>query len=663
MMDPEEQLRRLAAGRAEQVEPFVPDPSEAEVIPLLARRWPVSIAAAVLAIAAVGAGSFAVFGTSEETPSSEFAVESSPDMAGTTSTVLSDLVIPDVVGNSAEDALAELEEAGFDAEFSVLWVEPDDKRLNVVTEVIPDLAVPGSNTVEVVVARLAPRTQAHAACDRPAHTMGDLDDDTRLDAIFPRWTDGVLTELEVCTAAGGRSAISGLSLGAITHVGDIDLNGFDDIVVSTATNSGTTAPGVQRSHLFNLREGTETTELVEIDVVLQIGPRDDGTNEWWGCFAFTPDSSAGAERLAIGTWWDLPDGDIEWRLTETFIAGGGVTDGEVVGGTGPEIPGRAGCLAGLDPAACAVSDLRVSLVGDVDGDGVDDLVAPRDNLLCLGNGVIAPIGDVATNAEVWFLDDIDDDGRLEVFLGDTSSDSLAVRPFTFGAAGEVSEYVRLDGLAFEECCTQDTVKVTAPNVWRRWFSCVEPSGGQPARLVWGRYQISEEGLVRWTAATLPVVAEPSAVESDDETVALVPEIFEVMVDGEPTDAWIPGNGCRSGNGVWRAPASLEFAEDGTATASSIEAFNESVQGDDIDRRFAQVREALDIGRRLQSASGYREVATAGLIEISGLPDDSVAALRWEVTFTEDGSSVVDVQHTWVCQPERGHEAFSAEFCA
>ena len=636
MMDPEEQLRRLAAGRAEQVEPFVPDLSEAaaaeqddnenlaEVITFLARRWPVSVAAAILAIAAVGTGSFAAFGASDETPSSEFAGESSQAVAETTSTVLSDLVIPDVVGNSAEDALAELEEAGFDAEFSVLWVEPDDERLGFVAEVIPDLAVPDSQTVEVIVARLAPVALAQAACDRPAHTMGDLDDDTRLDAIFPRWTDGVLIELEVCTAAGGRSAISGLSLGAITHVGDIDLNGFDAIVVSasaTATNNdtnnnGAAASGVRRSHLFNLREGTETTELVEIDVVLQIGPCDDGTNDWWGCFAFTLDSSAGAERLAIGTWWDLADGDIEWRLTETFIADGGVTDGEVVGGTGLEIPGRAGCLADLNPAACAVSDLRVSLVGDVDGDGVDDLVAPRDNLLCLGNGVIAPIGDAATNTEVWFPDDIDNDGRLEVFLGNTTPDSLAVRPFTFGAAGEVREYVRPDGLAFEECCTQDTVMVTAPDVWRRWFSCVEPSGGQLAQLVWGRYQISEEGLVRWTDATLPLVAAESVEESGTRIVALVPKIFEVSVEGEPTDAWIPGNGCRSGNGVWRAPASLEFAEDGTA----------------------------------------------GLIEISGLPDDSVAALRWEVTFTEDGSSVVDLQHAWACQPGRGHESFSTKFC-
>ena len=211
---------------------------------------------------------------------------------------------------------------------------------------------------------------------------------------------------------------------------------------------------------------------------------------------------------------------------------------------------------------------------------------------------------------------MDNDGRLEVFLGNTTPDSLAVRPFTFGAAGEVREYVWPDGLAFEECCTQDTVMVTAPDVWRRWFSCVEPSGGQLAQLVWGRYQISEEGLVRWTDATLPLVAAESVEESGTRIVALVPEIFEVSVEGEPTDAWIPGNGCRSGNGVWRAPASLEFAEDGTAE----------------------------------------------LIEISGLPDDSVAALRWEVTFTEDGSSVVDLQHAWACQPGRGHESFSTKFC-
>ena len=624
MTDPEEQLRRLAEGRAEMVEPFTvdrlrrPEPGEtevADVIELTPRRWPAVAAAVFLAIVAVSAGVFAVFagpdgsrgdesadaplGTTDSTDSTDStgiddatSVDSVEPSATTTTTVVPDVSIPDVVGDPFADAAEEILAAGLEVQLGAFYVEGGDPRLGEVVEATADGAL-----IELVVARLAPSLRSTDPCQRPAYLLGSFDDDLLVDRVFPRFTEGRITEIEICTGSGVRVVTGNLDLHRIELVADIDLDGRDELVVSLDP------------------AGTSTRVLALVD---------------------------GA-------------------LTEQ-VSAGGIDIG----------------VAEIDPVPeCLIHELDVAMVGDVDGNGFLDLVSPRDGIACLNGGPIVALGDLADDAGVWFLDDIDDDGALEVFIGQTTAESISVRPYSIADDGTITP------AAEEDCCVQTTPAGAAviadrdagpddaepdepepdepepdepesdePEVTARWFSCIAARPGRDAGLISGRYWLDvETGTVTWTIDVGPEAgADRTYTMGFDDPLA--------------TDAWIPGNGCRNSANVWIAPATIEFGDDGTAVAESVADFNASIGVDDPGRRLIRLRQALGIADGFREADGpYRESITEGWFELGGLHDDSVAATRWSFEFSDDGSSLISVTRTLACQPGRGHDDFSTEPCA
>lgn len=630
MTDPEEQLRRLAEGRAQMVGPFTADhlgrgePSDAaapevaevaEVIELTPRRWPAAVAAACLAIAAAGAGVFAVFAgpdgiRDDEAADSSFATIASAEStessdidddtsggdveasATSTTAVVPDVSIPDVVGDAFAEAAEEILAAGLEVELGSFYVEGGDPRLGEVVEATADGAL-----VELVVARLAPSLRSTDPCQRPAYLLGSFDDDLLVDRVFPRFTEGRITEIEICTGSGVRAITGDLDLHRIELVADIDLDGRDELVVSV--------------------------------------------------------DPAGAATRVLAF--------VDGALTE-LVSAGGIDIG----------------LDDLDPVPeCLIHEPDVALLGDVDGDGTLDRVSLRDGIACLDGGPVVDLGDLADDAGVWFLDDIDDDGALEVFVGQTTAETMTVRPYSISSDGTITP------AAEEDCCVQTTPAAAAalaeaaleeaeaeadgeaesgadPDAVAepaRWFSCIAGRAGAAggaehgAELIAGRYWIDvETGVVTWT---VDVGSEADA----DRTYAMT---FD---DPLATDAWIPGNGCRNSSQMWITPATIEFGDDGTAVADSVAEFNASIAGDDPGRRLVRLRQALGIADQFGEADGpYRESIAEGWFELAGLHDDSGAATRWTFEFSDDGSSLVSISRSWACRPGRGHHDFSTESC-
>ncbi len=596
MIDPEEQLRRLAEGRAESVDPFRAEEVSGEiaaVVELAIRRWPAAVAAGVLAIGAVGAMVFAVLvgpdgrgaefaddavaiAVTSSAASSGDSTESGPGVhtASTSTTVVPpDVSIPDVVGDDADAALAALDEAGLEALLRSVFVDGADERLGEVIEVTAE-----GEVVEVVVARLAPSSRSTDPCLRPAHLLGMFDDDALVDRVHPRFVDGRITEIEICTGAGERVIGVGLDLHRIELVTDIDGDGLDDLVASTE-----------------------------------------------------------ADGLA----------DRAWSLVD-----GALVENPALGDTGIQV-------APIDPAPeCLINELDVAMAGDVDGDGDDDFVSVRDGVVCLvPAGPVVSLGAAGDDAGIWFLDDIDGDGAVEVFIGATTVDDIRVRPYSISADG------RVEPAAVEDCCVQTTLDAavryaaaaasTDQPTTARWFSCVAGEADGSVELVSGRFWVDlEDGRVDWTV--------------DVGTEASIDVTYSMTFDDPlSTDAWIPGNGCRNNAARWIAPATIEFDDDGTATAASIEAFNTSITGDDPGRRVIRLREALGVADRLSAASGtghYRESIDDGRFELVGLDDESIAGVRWRYRFSDDGTMLESVVREWSCQPEGGAPEFSTEAC-
>ncbi|MDW3220488.1 MAG: PASTA domain-containing protein [Acidimicrobiales bacterium] len=646
MIDPTEQLRRLAEARAEQVDPFTvdelerPDPERqgAVVLPFIARRWPAAVAAGLLAIVALGAGLFATFGGSSPPADDVFAAGPDVDL-DTPSTVLDEVVLPDVVDLPADEAAAELSELGLDPTFDVLFVAPGDDRLGrVVAMSLPEgMTVPAGETIELQVARLAPTSLSADACQRPAHLLGTFDDDRLLDAVHPRFLGDTITEVEVCTAAGSRPVVYDLGFRRLAGVHDLDGNGTDEIV----------GPLDDAETIWQVL-AMDGGEVVRIDTVLPFGPQAGGpVHDWWGCQAF---ADSGLERLAIGTWEDQGD-TISWELTEFNIVGAALVAGATERSSGPAsdgLPGRDRCEprpADVAPA-CPIVELNVAVVGDLDGDGRDDIVSPRDDLVCWGDGLVRAIGPAAATAEIWFLDDIEDDGRLELFLGSTTYESTSARPYA------VNENRGFVPAADADCCTQNLPRQILPEDTEfvgRWFSCVAASALGPAELIGGTFRHPGDGSVEWTI---------------DVGSRADPELVHRSQVGDPRsiDAWRPGNGCRGSSPVWRAPAAIEFADDGSVRPDTVAAFNAWTAGDDLDRRFVRLREALRVSESIRQGETYREDLTAGTIEITDLRDDSVGTVRYTFAFDEAGRDLLSVDQQWACQPGRGHEDYGTEPC-
>ncbi|MEM7140413.1 MAG: PASTA domain-containing protein [Actinomycetota bacterium] len=646
MIDPSEQLRRLAEHRSEQVEPFTVDELErphessrgAVVLPFLARRWPSAIAAGLLLLVALAATAFAVLGGDGDDDEIEQAV-ADPDR-GTLSTLLDASAVPDVVGLTPEEAAAALEDRGLEPQFSVLWVDEDELLGSVVAQSLPvDLLVAEGETVVLQVARPAPTTLSTDPCQRPAHLLGIFDDDRLVDAVHSRTDeDGRINEVEVCTAAGSRPVAYDMDFERLAAVTDLDGDGLDEIVGArdgTGTRSGILA--------------IDGRELVVVDADLAFGPRGDGVNDWWGCHAF---SANGIERLATGTWTVTEAGTVVWDLVEQNVVGdqlvaGAADDGEEpVGAIGP--PGRGRCETTVDgePPLCDISEAAVAMTGDLDGDGIPDWIAPRDDLICFGDLTIATIGSPVADADLWFLDDIDDDGRMELFAGTSGYGSIDMRPWRLD-----------DGRVFvpaaeEGCCVQHLPRQILPEdeatFVGRWFSCVDAIGDIPGELVSGRFWHAGP-IVEWSI-DVGTVADPDIRYRAD------------VGDPRETDAWRPGNGCRGTSPRWREPVTFAFGDDGRASDADLAAFNAWVASDDVDRRHVRLREALGVADLLGEGETYAEDIEAATITISGLRDDSVAAVRFVVTYDETGTAVTAIERQQACQPERGPDDLTTELC-
>ena len=115
----------------------------------------------------------------------------------------------------------------------------------------------------------------------PATSMA-MDED---DGVHPRLADGVVTEIEVCTAEGSPVVASGLSLAGVTAVTDLDLDGLAEIV-------GPSDPDGRRTQLLSLVDG----ELRAVEGALPFGePQPDGSISWVG-LSRLPRQRRGATR-------------------------------------------------------------------------------------------------------------------------------------------------------------------------------------------------------------------------------------------------------------------------------------------------------------------------------------------------------------------------------
>ena len=219
---------------------------------------------------------------------------------------------------------------------------------------------------------------------------------------------------------------------------------------------------------------------------------------------------------------------------------------------------------------------------------------------------------------------------------------MSVRPWSVDRAGVFTP------VTDEDCCETRVPSGVVLGDASPWFSCIGPRGGRPAELVSGRYWV-DAGTVQWTI-DLGSQADP--------------ELIHTMAFDDPTatDAWIPGNACRGSAGP---SVALVIGDDHRVTAESLAAFNAWLAvDDDVDRRFVRLREALGIADAIAEASGpYREDVGEEFIELHGLNDDSVAKNRWDFSFSDNGSSLLDVALSWACEPDRGHDDFSTELCA
>lgn len=619
MTDPEAQLRRLAESRASDVVPFSPSEIDrgaaAPVVPL-ARRRTMAVAAAVAAVVAIGIGAMAL-----------------ADDGGHVTAETAGVV--DTVG------------PGTDTTVDGAPAEPDRGPI-AETDAGPGnegaAAHDATPTTTVVPTTTIPDVVGDDVADAEARLL-DAGLEVDAQALFVPGSDARLGKVVEASAEDGTV---GMVVGVL------------------APSLLSTDPCQRPAHLFGMFD--------DDTLVDRVYPRytDDRITEIEIC------TGAGERVVAsdlamyrLDRAVDLDADGVDELVVQVDDAGSTRhvyaldEDALVREDEGPEIPAvDHGDTAAEAP--CGIAEPELAVRGDVDGDGFDDLVAPRDGIVCLGGsegdggGARAiELGEAAERAEVWFMDDIEDDAVLEVFLGSTSDGTLEVRPYAIDPSAPSGALVPV---AAEGCCVQTTpaaavaadreaAEAGLPRPAARWFSCIGADFGQEAELVSGRFWIDPDaGTVQWT---VDVGSQAS------------PDRVHTMTFDDPvaTDAWIPGNGCRNGRSAWAEPVDLVFGDDGAATATSIEAFNTSIAEDDPGRRVVRLREAIGVADAFGQADGpYRESLDDGLFELRGLRDDLVAGVRWRYAFADDSLTLETVVQEWSCRAGRGHTDFSPEPC-
>jgi len=121
--------------------------------------------------------------------------------------------------------------------------------------------------------------------------------------------------------------------------------------------------------------------------------------------------------------------------------------------------------------------------------------------------------------------------------------------------------------------------------------------------------------------------------------------------------------------AWSGPP--QPGPDGVVAVDGFATYRQSVD-EDWERSAAMAAaEFLRLDERTaQRTSIVAEAPAEGagpqtvVVTLDGLPDDSVRAERWTLTFVPEGETYGLTEAVWTqrCQPGRGHQGFSAEKC-
>jgi len=130
-------------------------------------------------------------------------------------------------------------------------------------------------------------------------------------------------------------------------------------------------------------------------------------------------------------------------------------------------------------------------------------------------------------------------------------------------------------------------------------------------------------------------------------------------------------GCGGSSGhTWGGPPAP--AADGTVSVEAFEAHRETVEEPWesspalVAAEFVRLGERTAVNTSIETSSESEGSSPTVTITLDGLLDDSVRAERWVLELEPaggDGFRLVSVRRTQRCQPDRGHEGFSAERCS
>lgn len=130
-----------------------------------------------------------------------------------------------------------------------------------------------------------------------------------------------------------------------------------------------------------------------------------------------------------------------------------------------------------------------------------------------------------------------------------------------------------------------------------------------------------------------------------------------------------GGGGSSSSAEWSGPPPP--SADGTVSVESFVAYASKVSADWERSAAMAAAEFLRLDRRAAQGTIITGSASAEgggpqkvVVTLYGLPDDSVRAERWTLSFVPDDGTfrLTSARRAQRCQPGRGHQRFSAEPC-
>jgi hypothetical protein len=270
-----------------------------------------------------------------------------------------------------------------------------------------------------------------------APNYADLDlDRGRAWVVYGKAGGGAVNLADVAGGAGGF-AVTGLSAyewtgAAVAIAGDIDGDGHDDVLIGAPF--ATVADADYGGHAYLVYGGHETSSP---DVLFEVA---DGRARMLGhAVAGVGDVNGdGVDDLAIGA----PEAKIgkTFREGETYVVFGGGKDAGTVD-LAVRIANGGGLLIRGEPQIYGLSGLSISGAGDLDGDGIGDLIlaAPYADIggrpssgrvyVVFGrsSGGVLDLTDVAQGIGGFAMDGESDDARAGVNvagIGDFNGDSV-----------------------------------------------------------------------------------------------------------------------------------------------------------------------------------------------------------------------------------------------